>query len=272
VPGQPVGLCNNGNNCWLNAALQLLVHVPNFHYRMQQIPVLAQFVSAYTTAREGCQKVASVDTQGVRQWLSTETRGRICLNPTQEDAAELFEHLFQGQGTLYDFYRTNNGTVTDPRSEPFIKIDLAHHRTSPSTFQNLFAYYFDSYSTDGQHIQLSFFHPPDDILLQFERFYQCPDSPVLKLGKVNDLLDVPEGFTVPQQFVYTRESPSYQCDAFLVHVGQDLSAGHYIAYIKVGNTWWYCSDANVYPISAEDAAEARKKSYIVHFSKRPSIS
>ncbi len=268
VPGQPVGLINSGNNCWLNSSLQLLVNSPSFHRRMRQIPEFSQFLDAYTTTRSGYQKVASnIDTHAIRQFLSRETAGQITTSHTQEDSAQLFEFLFQGPNAIYQFEQRLDGGVPALRREPMIQIDLSPHPLP--NFQQLFNNYFDYRSNIGQHIQLFLEQAPDDLLIQAKRFYQQidPTSGALLQGKINDRLDVSPRLNFPDRFVRSRQAQEYICDGFTIHYGASQDIGHYTCYLKVGNAWWYLSDSNVYEVPERQAFEAMADGYIFHYSK-----
>jgi ubiquitin C-terminal hydrolase len=270
VPGQPVGLINSGNNCWLNSSLQLLVNSPSFHRRMRQIPEFSQFLDAYITARGDYQKVAkNIDTHAIRQFLSRETAGQITDGHVQEDATQFFEYLFEGPNAIYQLEQQIDGAIPVARREPMIQIDL-----SPSprpNLQQLFNGYFDCRSNIGQHIQLFFQRAPDDLLIQAKRFYQQVDpiSGALLQGKINDRLDVSERLTLSDRFVRSRESQEYFCDGFSIHHGASQDGGHYTSYIKVQNTWWHCSDSTVCEVPARQALDAMSDGYIFHYSRAP---
>lgn len=269
VPGQPIGLINSGNNCWLNSGLQLLIHSPSFHRRLRQIPEFSQFLDNYTAAQTSYQKVASsIDTHAIRQFLSRKTAGQITADHTQEDAAQLFEYLFQGPNAIHQFEQQCDGGAPEVRREPMIQIDL-NPNLRPH-FQQLFNDYFDYRSHIGQHIQLFFQRAPDDLLIQAKRFYQQidPTSGVLVQGKIDDRLDVPEKLTLPDRFVRSRQSQDYLCDGFTVHNGASHDGGHYTCYLKVQNVWWYLSDSTVYEVPARQALEAMAGGYIFHYSKQ----
>ncbi len=265
VPGQPVGLMNSAYNCWVNSGLQMLANVPAFEPRMRQVPVLSQFLDAYKDARAGYHKVApNFDSQQVRQFLSSETRGVInnsCY--AQEDASELFEYLFQGPNALYRFDHLLNGAPATARHEPMIQLDIQRVNPLPG-FGQLFNGFFDHMTDIGQRQQLFFQNSPNDLLIQLKRFYRDPDG---TLGKINDPIEAPDTIQLPAALVRTGEGATYQCDAFLVHHGTTQHGGHYVSYIKVGNAWWLCSDSSVIEVSATDALSAMKQSYILHYAK-----
>jgi hypothetical protein len=268
VPGQPVGLINSGNNCWLNSSLQLLVNSPSFHCRMRQIPEFSQFLDNYAAARTGYQKVASsIDTHAIRQFLCRETAGQITDDHTQDDSAQLFEFLFQGLNAIYQFEQQLDGAAPTMRCEPMIQIDL--NPNPRLNFQQLFNNYFDYRSNIGQQIQLFFQRPPDELLIQAKRFYQQidPTSGALLQGKINDRLDVSEKLTLSDRFVRSRQAQEYSCDGFSIHHGSSQDGGHYTCYLKIGDVWWYASDSTIYEVPARQALDAMAYGYIFHYSK-----
>lgn len=46
---------------------------------------------------------------------------------------------------------------------------------------------------------------------------------------------------------------SYELIAVAVHMGQSISSGHYIAYVKRNGSWYCCNDSNVSECSEKDA-------------------
>lgn len=181
----------------------------------------------------------------------------------QEDAAQLFECLFQGPNSLHTFDHQLGGAPAAPRREPMIQLDLGRG-SNVLSFEQSLNLFFDHPTDRGQRQQLFFQRPPSDLLIQFNRFYRDPDG---TSGKINHSIDVQARIQFPSQFVRSGESANYECDAFLCHYGIGLDSGHYASYIKRENVWWYCSDSSVFEVSKEQAENAMKQSYIVHFAK-----
>jgi hypothetical protein len=269
-PGQPVGLVNKENDCWLNSSLQLLVNAPRLQQRMRQIPEFSQFLDSYAAARADHQKVANkINPQVLRQWISRESGGLISADCYQEDAAQVFENLFQGPHAIHRLSQQINGGVPTARQEPLLQIDLNQQgmRDRPS-FQRLFNNYFDYRTHDGRRTQLFFSQPPDDLLIQAKRFFQKMDtSGVFHQGKITESINISNKLVLPNNFVRTGETAAYDCDAFTVHLGGTPNEGHYVSYVKRNGKWWYCSDTTVYEVSKDKVLRAMKEGYLFHFSK-----
>jgi hypothetical protein len=263
VVGQPVGLTNGLNNCWLNSSLQLMANVPGFERRMRQIPEFAQFLDSYRAAGAGYQKVATeIQTQQIREVLQRESGGLIQSDPPQQDVADFFQWCFQGQNGLYQFDTMLDGAAGAQRSEPMIGLELDRSAPIPN-FAQLFSNFFDYHTDRGQRRQVFFPATPDHLLIHVKRFYYENGAQ----GKINDPIEIEGRFQLPGHLVRSGENAAYSCDAVLVHQGGSGEAGHYVAYIKRDNVWWYCSDARVLEVSAAEAEAAMKQSYILHFAK-----
>lgn len=266
VTGQPVGLVNGGNNCWINSSIQLLMNAPHLHARMRQIPAFAQVMDAYAQTTQNREKVVTgINTQTIRQFLSEQTH-LIDTTASQQDAAQLFEYLFQGPHSLYHFEQTLDAAPAIVRSEPMIKVNLG--RAPRPDFQQLLQNHFDSTTSAGQRLQLFFPRSPDDLLIQFNRFIQFVNpAGVLVQEKINDPVDIPLSLNLPATVVRTAESASYRCNGFIIHSGASQNGGHYIAYIKKGNSWWYVSDTRTFEVNEQEATQQIKFAYITHYSK-----
>lgn len=267
VAGQPVGLANRRNNCWINSSLQLLAHVPAFHPTLRRLPIFAQFLDQYTAAQQASQRIATMNSQLIREDLSN--RGVIEGGAQQLDAAQLFEYIFEGQNALYTLKQRVNDAEATEHKEPMIQVNIGRHGPRPS-FQELFNAYFDRHVSADQHIRLFFESSPDRLLIQLQRFYHERNAAGnFEQGRIGDPVNITEQIELPERFVNSHERAIYTCDAFLVHAGDSLNEGHYVAYIKKGDAWWLCSDTSVYEVPTSTALNALRKSYICHFKKVP---
>lgn len=268
IQGQPIGLVNSGNNCWLNSSMQMLLNTPSLFQKVQRIPALAAFQQTYEQERQAGQKIARhLDVQHLREYFSERTGGQISPRHIQEDSAGLFEYLFQGDNALHTLYQQIDQEPLRVRREPMILVDFNGQTHLP--FQELFNQYFDLIKDTGHRVRLSFERAPEDLLIQAKRFTQERDplSGRMTFGKNNDPIAVQPTLALGPSHLQSGENVQYSCDAFCVHYGATLQWGHYVAYVKRGDTWWYVSDQTQRPISMKDVSEAMKHGYIFHYKK-----
>lgn len=275
VPGQASGIINPiAANCWLSASLQLLQNSPNLHRRMRQIPQMAAFLDQYNHATVNHLKfLPNFDTQVLRQALSQDARDLIQSASSQEDAAVLFEVLFQGVNSLYQFDQRINGRLSaETRLEPMISLKLGQEPRP--AFQQLFGQFFNSVDDLGRQMQLTFQREPNDLLIQLTRFVQDVnrDTGTYTRDKIRDNIDVPMQMAIPRHLVRGGQGSNYVCDGFLVHLGSSVDNGHYVSYVKKilpggRESWWYCADSRTYEVSLSTVERQIQKAYIVHYSR-----
>ena len=146
--------------------------------------------------------------------------------------------------------------------------------------------------------------PPEDLMIQIKRFgFETPQSTAtnalsltwfqeLKLWilrvlglysedlpqptstggardfKIKKAISTPLTLEMKPEWFEGQTTPvSYECQSFLCHLGERIQSGHYISYVRKGDTWYKCNDAIVEPISTADAQEALQQSYILSYRK-----
>ncbi|MES2121937.1 MAG: ubiquitin carboxyl-terminal hydrolase family protein [Chlamydiota bacterium] len=266
-PGQPIGLVNTGNNCWLNASLQLILNIPEFQNQIAQCPHLTNANIAYNAAGAAFQKVCpQFDSQKIRENMSRESN-LVSAAHQQEDAGDFFHYYFEGHRANHVLLESVNNGVATIRRDSLFEVNLVSH--DRANFQQLFNREFDCMDDSGQRHQLTFVRAPDNLLVQAKRFTQTrdPADGTAILSKNNEAIDITESLNLEGRFVQTGQDVSFRCNGFVVHSGTSLGGGHYVAYIKKGDTWWYCSDSTVREVSLDDAHNAMKHAYILHYRK-----
>ncbi len=270
APGQPIGLINSGNNCWANASMQLLLNSPNLlaSPAAQRIPEVQQIARAYAVARGAQERVVrGVNGQLIRNAL--QTVGRAPLGSVQEDAAKVFEYLFEDPHSLYQLQMTIAGAPAHrPRAEHMLCFELGQNSRQP--FNILMFNYFNYQDDLGRVINLQFPTAPNDLLIQFKRFYQHRNATANQtiFRKNGDRIPAPSNFALGEWYSQDAQGANYECDGFIIHIGASLSLGHYVAFIKdPDDTWWICNDRYVRPITLEYAQMRMSEGYIYHYRK-----
>ena len=272
VPGQPIGLMNGGNNCWASACMQLLMNSPNLlsSAAARRIPEIGQLARAYTSAQnQQIRVVQYIGGQLLRNALSA--AGQVSTGRVQEDAAQFFEYLFEDPHCLYEFHKTIGGEPAY-RLHPESILTLDLEQSGKQNFNALLFNHFNNQDDRGVAHNLKFFTPPNDLVVQLKRFYQYenPSTNQAAYARNGCLVLVPPNITLGACYSIDEQSANYHCDGFIVHLGNTLASGHYVAYVKrPDNTWWRCDDVTVQQITEDSAHRMMHQGYIYHFSKVP---
>ncbi len=109
---------------------------------------------------------------------------------------------------------------------------------------------------------------PAEFLLNLERFGKLQDATPYK---IDSPVHVPLTLTLPANAVAEPlPSPAvYTLDSFIVHTGS-TEAGHYIAYKKVGQTWFECNDSSVRQVAQADIEailNGGQTTYVHHYTR-----
>jgi hypothetical protein len=274
IPEKPVGLPNEGNDCWLNASLQLILHAANLENRARQVLLssFAQMVQQYRTSQHTKEEVAlRIHTKELRSQLSILTGGAMATGNGQEDAVCVFDHILGGAFPLHRWVEYLDGVATNHiKGDGVIRLLIEH--PSSFAFDKAWHQFFDATADNGRRIQLFFQTPPPDLVVQLPRFYQKLNAHrTIEMGKIGEDLNIPERFSMPKEGVLTGESAAYVCDGFIEHIGSSVDEGHYVAYVKKGEQWWLCNDAHIIAVASHAALAAMRRGYLYHFLRSYSL-
>jgi hypothetical protein len=114
----------------------------------------------------------------------------------------------------------------------------------------------------------SIYKPPMVLALQLQRFNQDADTTKInKFIKFEETLDIKRVITTTEK---DQLSTTYQLYAIIVHTGQTINDGHYMAYVKSSNGVWYCMDNDaVQVVSVKRLLE--EKPYMLFYSIPPKV-
>ncbi len=273
VPGQPVGLPNIGNSCWINASLQCIIHVPVLRERASQIPELAEFIENYLHVQNTARTTTVTPCHSVNNFIvrQLQNRRRTEFSFTgQADATAIFEWLLH-QNPLFEFTqrRTLNGQMTETNTiADLIRLEL--DPLLEATVPELFKDFLDhTIADDGSHLQWRFNTAPETLAVLIGRYNFVVDPMNRSIHRIHirrPVDGVDTVLTLLPGSVLTLEETRYECVAFIVHYGS-FEGGHYIAYVKKEGNWWRCNDADVCMVSEQEANQKMKESYLF-FSNR----
>lgn len=262
IPGQPVGIRNESMNCWCNALLQFMRHVPSIYQHIQNpqsgLGPLRNFYQEYDKAQGQSQTVAAkADSQSIREWFS----GRTSISPNsgrQEDASEGLNYVLANSPPhVLELRRPRNAKgeqiIRNQEARSFL-INLQGHNNRP--LDRLFV---EKFLCDNNETQ-RFLTKPADLTFHLNRNQQWPSR-----GKIDDDIHIPRRIDLPSTSVLTGEGGAYECCAFISHLGNSMEGGHYVAYVLRNGRWWRCDDSTVTPASMAEVDRERGEAYILHF-------
>lgn len=282
----PVGLTNEGCNCWANSCLQFLMNIPTYREAVffRKDSPLTRNMQRYLRAQALGETVASrVNTQEIRTFLSSRPRGTQIgtlihrSSRRQEDVSEALEYIFHEAGLYNDVSEAylDQPFHDVPRASPFIGLGFASAGEN-APFGPHMAQYFD-YLADGLLRRFRKFRgkAPSDLIVKQERFYRLDivETGEFIQGKHLQKIDVPLRYQLPPEYTTEETEPTeYECDAFITHIGRSMNSGHYVAFLKkqdpVGRvTYWKCDDNKIFPILEETFLSEMKVAYFLHFKK-----
>ncbi|NGX38312.1 MAG: hypothetical protein K1000chlam2_01485 [Chlamydiae bacterium] len=263
-----IGLHRKGQNCWLNAALQLVFNTPAFKKRLEQRSFwkggLNDVMSAFRQYKKETTNVSSVDTQAIRKWLSTKVSS---LDPSPKIQEEPWQFLsyFLDQITSQLPKQTvktvsqveNKASTVQSTNEPLTFFELGVYYHEAKSLHEAFDLYFNE-SLNPRDKSLRFYTAsPEDFSIRF--------LPKDSSGKVK------KNYRMPMQWETTERhfggKSQYVCDAFLYHDGNSSEYGHWVACLYDKGHWWKISDAIRTLIPKQQAQAYLDDSAWVHYQK-----
>lgn len=243
IEGQPIGIPRPGHNCWINVALQFLMNAPSYRqilFTTFQGTPFEQQARLYEAAEAAKKTVASeVDTQALREWLSTQNMGISKNKMEQDDPLRVLFYILRGGG------------IRVPRIEKekdgyYIELFACNGRDFAKVMEANFTQYG------------ALREAPDDIMVHFAR--SLADG-----GKYNEpMINLPRIYRVPKEYVQgATEDILYECDGWINHLGSSSNSGHYVFC----NNQWRVDDSRARLISQAAADKARSLASIWHFRR-----
>ncbi|MCX6991158.1 MAG: ubiquitin carboxyl-terminal hydrolase family protein [Chlamydiae bacterium] len=270
-PNQPVGISNGGNNCWANAALQLVLNNPELEAACRVDPVFAEMFTRYRAAQGAQQYQCGYLGREARAVLHARN-GDIDAGFRQEDASEFFGTMLGGNDERQAvrgqvFYRLQQSTAGRPfvdAYEPFIGLQMQD--TVP--FLDMFNSFFNYATAEGEPVRKVFPIAPQTLVIQLKRFEHYLNGDGSATPRKNARpLDIPLEMDVAAGISRDGVAAHYECTGFIVHRGEGVNGGHYISYVKREGKWWLCDDSTVREATPAQVAAAKRNSYMISYGK-----
>ncbi len=110
---------------------------------------------------------------------------------------------------------------------------------------------------------------PKHLLINLERFVPNVKNPG-QSTKFTNPIEIPEELDA-KLLKKDASNQKYELSSFIVHIGQTINGGHYIAYRKVKDQWVKCDDGDISDSSKEEMLTAAKNSYICFYKLKSDI-
>ncbi|TPX37505.1 chitin synthase [Synchytrium microbalum] len=250
IPSRPVGrgLKNLGNSCFLNAAVQALLHCPDM--------MLLLANGAHVCPKEWCGNwcsFCSLRNVGLELFKSTSKalnpmhlyRGLKQLIPDmqwyhQEDSFDVIRGLLDTIAIRIDPQNAINlGLDGPPDLLDLLKKDMN---------ENMADFTCGGCKAKGEtYRQTYIYKQPDMLVIQLKRFHY-----VVKNGmhiKIFKKVNVPENLCLTDLLheKIKKQNADYELSSVIVHQGSSVNYGHYYSYVKglKNNAWFEMDDTNV---------------------------
>jgi len=289
---QPIGIVNNGGNCWINASLQLLFNVPAYRKMMENLSAksnslvqrvmsnsgLLPLISAFETYKKeeqgtiSASSKQSVDSQTIRQWLHTQDPSISLDIDVQDDPLHMLSPVLKKAGhrlpTEISKEITRQGTdvsINSQRTSPYyfdLAFDLDGGENNLTDALNHHFNYTEQLPTAGIRQTIRFLEKtPDEFSVVLE---SAAETSAKVVRKVEGAMEV--SLTATQ----VGKDAHYVPDGFITHEGDTRNWGHYVAYLYKDGSWWEASDFSVRKISLKEAAEKLSTARFIHYQRASS--
>ncbi len=265
---RPVGIANASNNCWVNAQAQFIRVIPSLHTIALQLKPFEDFYSVYDSSSLSRESIARrANSQTLREFLSTK-------NPHISSNQNRMEDAHDGLMTIMEPYkgptlRISRKTSTSEITCSVIPVHINQHNkrtirnpfAKERAFHELFTESFMRLDDPKGGGKLAFKTPPDELFFQLIRFKPSGKSSI----KINDKINCGLRFTLPADQVVSGDTPAYNCDAFISHLGVSMQKGHYICHVEIEDIWYRCDNRDIQKVSKTQVEVAIQNAYLLHY-------
>ncbi|MGE0009778.1 MAG: hypothetical protein AB7F19_04490 [Candidatus Babeliales bacterium] len=165
---------------------------------------------------------------------------------------------------LQNFFKTEQ--LNDPNN--YYRLDLSDAEKTQR--QDLLKHNRKEIPNCNRRIAIN--HLNEIVIIALKRFEQDPFSGQLKKLEQNITVEEVVNFG-PYMAKPTTNAPNYRLIGAIVQMGE-LRAGHYIAYVRSNNTWYYCNDSRVQEVDwnqmeimGENGRESIHQSYMLFYQR-----
>lgn len=277
-----VGISNDGNNCWANSLLQMILNSESISKKIldsknnNTLGELVELLQNYYQSQIDGSNISSVQSENLRH-LARGWNQTISASG-QEDPFDVLVNIFEKIKFTQPILHTITSHVKGVKKQSTKRelhpiIDLSLTSSKSVKFEEIFSKEFTYNSDEGHQFQLKFEEVPSDLFIRVKRFEQViDDGQFLRENKLDTHIEVPINFTLDAKLISQNQSiqqpANFECTGCIIHIGDSTKSGHYVAVEKKGNTWYLINDSFSKEISEAEAQVHLGQGYIFHFTRR----
>jgi len=302
-----VGIKNpSASNCWLNSLMQMLLNVPDIKSTLGQNSHFKKFIDDYEKDMNENRKPNANSLKEFLKTICPDLNSGNNFHDVHEVLNAILNMCkgsnrdLQNSLTEKKHYSHSDGSrsISDPQrldNTGSIVLDMPPKLPRRITLHRLFNEFFSS-QLDASSIPdirtvyrkktylLGFLKRdvPESVafgektpILEEKKFAFAPKNLFININRasidkrtkeskfIKTAVTIPFSLKLNQNHFETDQSASYALSSFIKFVDNV----HYISYVKKGNEWFKCNDGDVKRISLNEAMNASKTAYLIHFKK-----
>ncbi len=273
-----VPLENFGNDCFMNATFQVIMHDEALREALVEIfkqntsPTQAQFLEYVEAYKNGDSNISTYRLRSFmdpRNQYGQQDANEFLLRLTNQLDPKAYPHLFTLCTTEYQCVRQAPSTDNEApktymsqvsENEFLIPLQLprssnkinGQHLIDTALSENdhegeSFKEYDTTYKPTKARLKIE--GTPNRLAFQLKRFTGT--------GKIQNTVDMPECLQINDEY--------YQLKSIIVHSGTTKSSGHYYSVINKESGWVKANDSSITPI--QDISHERQNGYLYFYEK-----
>lgn len=282
----PVGIKNTGNNCGMNAIIQLFANAPNLITSLakENNPLKRLFRNYFQTQISHENVIDSFLGKSLRSWVTNNLEGgdkkEWLESGSQKDNIQVdvqipLNALLSKANSSYEFYqKMDDGHIEYPiydvetkknilATQNTIELDLSKIKNKPTFNQLIDDFFINEISGTNKKKKLQFVNAPDDLIFTALRFGHGGG-----VHKINSpIKEIPTIYHLPAKYDQRGKPESYILKGCILHEGS-LNGGHYTFLRKNGEKWFHIDDNVTKQLdNKNDITALLEKGYIFHYEK-----